>query len=139
MVREGWPVRKLRLALPLLLGACAPMTDWIAPSYVPVPIHVYDQVRYSNDVVECRAAGQSYQPDFALGTIVTRTVDGATSNTSLIPVSPLVPAFGAAGGAAGALGDGLDLASRQHANVFRNCLFEETRRDGAAILADPRD
>ena len=132
-------MRKPLLILPFFLGACAPITDMLAPPYSPVPIRVYDATQYASDVTECQAAGASYKPQFSLGGALTKTVDGATENTSLIPVSPLVPAYGAAGGALGAASDGLDLASRQHANVFRNCLFSELFHDHAAVVADPRD
>lgn len=130
--------KKLLLALPLFLCGCAPFTDMLAPPYVPEPIHVFDQAQYDADVAECRAAGAAYKPHFSVGTAIAKTVDGATSNTSLIPLSPLVPAYGAAGGVLGAASDGLDVMSGQHANVFRNCLRDSVRRDRSAIIADAR-
>lgn len=132
-------MRKLIWLLPLLLGGCATFTDALAPPYVPVAIHIYDQAQYDADAQECLLAGANWKPQFSFGSAIAKTVDGATANTSLIPISPLVPAWGAAGGALGAASDGLDLMSRQHANVFRNCLRDETRRDRSAIVADPRD
>lgn len=132
-------MRKLLAALPLLLGGCASITDVMAPAYVPQPIRVYDASQYQADVAECRAAGIAYKPSFSIGTVLARSVQGATSNTSLIPVSPLVPAYGAAGAALGATSDGLDVMSGQHSAVFRNCLHDELRRDGSAVLVDPRN
>lgn len=129
----------LVLILPLFLGGCANLLDMLAPPYVPEPIHVYDQAQYAADVGECQAAGAAFKPHFSIGSAVAKTVTGATSNTSLIPISPLVPAYGAAGGALAATSDGLDVASRQHANVARNCLRDMTRRDRSAVVADPRD
>lgn len=129
---------KLLLALPLFLCACAPLTAMLAPPYVPEPIHVYDQAAYEADVAECQAAGTAFKPRFSIGSAVARTVTGATSNTSLIPISPLVPVYGAAGGALGAASDGFDVMSGTHAFVFQNCLRDEVRRDRSAIVADPR-
>lgn len=130
-------MRQLLLALPLVLCGCGNIQDLIVTPYVPQPIHIYDQAQYDADVAECRAAGVAFQPRFSIGGALAKTVRGATSNTSLIPVSPLVPVYGAAGGAVGAASDGLDLMSAQHRNVFRNCLHDETRRDGSAIIANP--
>ncbi len=130
--------QQLATVLPLLLSGCAGLTDVLAPPYMPEPIHVYDQAQYDADVAECRLAGANYKPQFHLGTVVAKTMDGATSNSSLIPVSPWVPVAGAAGSALSATTDGLDVMSGQHANVFRNCLRDETRRDRSAIVADPR-
>jgi hypothetical protein len=136
MILEGLAMRLL-LALPLLAG-CAPIADVLAPPYVPVPIHIYDQAQYEADKAECAAAGVAFVPQFSFGSALSQTVDGATSNTSLIPVSPLVPAYGAAGGAIRAASDGLDVMSGQHASVYRNCLSDELRNDKSAIVADPR-
>jgi len=72
------------------------------------------------------------------GLAVARTVTGATSNTSLIPISTLVPVYGAAGGALGAASDGFDVMSGTHSAVFRNCLHDETLIDHSAVVADPR-
>lgn len=132
-------MRRLALIFPFLLTGCGAIADMAAPAYEPETIRIYDQAQYQADVNECRAAGAAYKPHFSLGGAVTRTLDGASSNSSLIPLSPLVPAYGAAGGAAAAVNDGLDLASRAHANVFRNCLHDETARDRSAVIADPRD
>lgn len=129
----------LLLALPLVLCGCGAIKDAVAPAYEPVPIRIYDQVQYDADVAECRAAGIAFKPRFSFGHVVSQTVSGATSNTSLIPVSPLVPVWGAAGGAIRSTSDGLDVMSGQHQNVFRNCLRDLTRRNGSAIVADPRD
>lgn len=127
------------LAISLCLCGCASITDMLAPPYVPQPIHIYDQVSYEADRVECSAAGASFKPRFSIGSAVARTVTGATSNTSLIPISPLVPVYGAAGGALGAASDGFDVMSGAHAAVYRNCLHDETLIDHAAVLADPRE
>lgn len=132
-------MRLLLAALPLILVSCAPFTDALTPAYMPAPIRIADSARYQADVAECQAAGMAYQPPDSLRGAIVETVRGATANSSMIPLSPLVPVYGALGGAVGAVNDGFDLASRQHANVFRNCLIEETRRDGSAVLADPRD
>lgn len=132
-------MRQLLLALPLLAGGCGAISDAIAPAYVAQPIKVFDQAKYQADVALCSAAGAAWKPQSSLGSAISKTIDGATSNTSLIPLSPLVPLYGAAGGAIGAAGDGLDLASRSHGNVTKNCLLEITHRDGSALLADPRD
>jgi hypothetical protein len=129
---------RILLVLPVLLCGCTQITDMLAPPYVPQPIHVYDQVAYEADVAECSAAGASFKPRFSIGSALARTVTGATSNTSLIPISPLVPVYGAAGGALGAASDGFDVMSGQHAFVFQNCLRDEVRRDRSAIIADPR-
>jgi len=132
-------MRLLSLALLFCLCGCAQITDMIAPPYVPQPIHIYDQAAYESDVAECQAAGVAFKPHFSIGSAVARTVTGATSNTSLIPISPLVPVYGAAGGALGAASDGFDVMSGTHSAVFRNCLQDETRRDRSAIVADPRE
>lgn len=129
-------MKTLLLALPLLTG-CTSITDMLAPPYVPVPIHIYAQAQYDADVSECKAAGVAFVPRFSLGSALSKTVDGATSNTSLIPVSPLVPVYGAAGGAIRATSDGLDVMSAQHSAVFRHCLQDEIRNDKSAIVADP--
>jgi hypothetical protein len=131
-------MRKLLTVLPIFCAGCAPLADLLAPPYVPVPIHVYEQVQYDADLAECRAAGAAFKPQFSVGTAIAKTVDGAVSNTSLIPLSPLVPVYGAAGGAVSAASDGLDVMSAQHQNVFRNCLRDETRNDKSAVIADPR-
>lgn len=132
-------MRAIAAALPFLLCGCATLTDALAPPYVPEPIHIYDAAQYAADVKECQAAGANYRPRFSVGSALSKTVGGATANTSLIPLSPLVPVYGAAGGAVGAAADGFDVMSGAHANVFRNCLRDETRRDRSAIVADPRN
>lgn len=132
-------MRKLLLPLPLLLAGCAPFTDMLAPSYVPKPLHIFDQAQYEADLGECRAAGIAFKPQFSVASALSQTVHGATSNTSMIPISPLVPVYGAAGGALGAASDGLDVMSAQHQNVFKHCLRDETRRDGSAIIANPEN
>lgn len=129
--------RLIVLAALVYLGGCAQMADYLAPPYVPAPIHIYNSKQYAADVAECEAAGNNWTPSFSVGSAASSTVDGATSNTSLIPITPLVMAYGAAGGAAKAAADGLDVASGQHANVFRNCLHDETQIDGSAVVADP--
>lgn len=126
-------------ALLVFLTGCAPVTDMLAPPYEPQPIRIFDKAQYQADVAECRIAGIAFKPQFSLGSAIAKTVGGATSNTSLIPVSPLVPVFGAAGGAVSATSDGLDVMSKQHSNVFKHCVMEITRRDGAAIVANPDD
>lgn len=132
-------MRLLSLALLFCLGGCATLTDTLAPPYEPQPIRVFDQAQYDADDALCKAVGTAFVPKFSIGGAVTQTITGATSNTSLIAISPLVPLYGAAGGAARAASDGLDLASRQHANVYRNCLADFTRMDRSAVIADPRD
>lgn len=132
-------MRLLYLALPFCLSGCASLTDMLAPPYEPQAIHIFDHAQYDADILECQVAGASFKPHFSIGGAITQTVAGATSDTSLIPLSPLVPLYGAAGGAARAASDGLDLASRQHANVYRNCLADFTRLDKSAVVADPRD
>ena len=127
------------LALCLVLGGCTGLQAVIAPPYVPEPIHIYDQAQYAADVLECSAAGANFKPQFSLRTIITKSVQGATSNTSMIPLSPLVPAYGAAGGALGAASDGLDVMSGQHAAVYQNCLRDELHNDHAAVLVDTRE
>lgn len=130
---------RLLLSLPVVLCACAPVTDILAPAYEPQTIRVFDKSQYDADNVECKTAALAFVPKFSFGGAITQTVTGATANTSLIPISPLVPLYGAAGGAVRAASDGLDLASRQHANIYRNCLHDFTSRDRSAIVADPRD
>lgn len=132
-------MRKLLLLLPLLLGGCADITTALNPPYEPEVIHLYNSDAFKADDDECKAAGANYKPHFSIGKVAAAAVTGATSNTSLIPVSPLVPAYGAAGGAVGAAADGLDVMSGQHANVYRNCLHDETHWDHSAVLADPRN
>ena len=132
-------MRKLMLALPFFLGGCGDLETALNPPYAPEPIHIFDAAGYQADLKECQAAGAAYKPHMSIAGVVSKTVDGATANTSLIPVSPLVPLYGAAGGAVGAASDGFDVMSGQHANVYRNCLRDETRRDHSAILADPRN
>lgn len=122
------------LLLPLLLlSACAVL----APDYTPVPLKIFDQAQYQADDKFCQAAGNGWVPAVSLRGAIFETVNGATSNTSMIPLSPLVPVFGAAGGAVHAASDGLNIGSTQKANVYRNCLDDFTRRDGSAIIAKP--
>lgn len=121
----------------LLATGCAPFSNFLTPPYVPIPIKIFDASVYAADVALCQAAGTDFKPQFSFGSALAKTVDGATANTSMIPISPLVPAYGAAGGAAGALSDGLDVMSAQHRNVYRNCLRDFVRRDGSAIVVDP--
>lgn len=128
----------LALTLPLLLAGCGDLASALQPPYNPEPIHIFDQAQYQSDVDECRAAGANYKPHFSFGAVATAAVSGASANTSLIPFSPIVPVYGAAGGAAGAAAQGLDVMNGAHANVFRNCVRDETRRDRSAIVADPR-
>jgi hypothetical protein len=130
-------MRSLLLALPLCLGGCTTLTDALAPPYVPEPIHIYDQMSFASDVIECRKAGANYKPHFSFGNVATAAIRGASSDTSLVPLSPLVPVYGAAGGAAGAAADGLDVMSGSHANVYRHCLHDETLIDHSAVLANP--
>jgi hypothetical protein len=130
-------VRSLLLAFLLLGTGCAPFSDLLVAPYVPIPIKVFDVATYEADVTLCRVAGANFKPQFSFGSALAKTMDGATSNASMIPVSPLVPAYGAAGAAASALGDGLDVASGQHRAVFKNCLKDFVHRDGSAIVADP--
>lgn len=132
-------MRVLLLALPLLLSSCVSIADALAPPYIPEPIHVYNQAVFDADVLECRQAGANFKPRFSFGSVATAAVRGATSNTSLIPISPYVPVWGAAGGAAGATADGLDVMSGQHANVFRNCLHDATQIDHSAVLVNPKE
>ena len=129
-------MKAIILILPLFLCGCADLSAIIAPTYVPVAIHVYDAGQYAADQAECRIAGANWKPKLALGAIATKTIDGATANASLIPISPLVPVAGAAGGA---LGDGLNVSSASHNNVFRHCLYDETQIDHSAVIARPED
>lgn len=129
----------LACALPLLLAGCADLATALSPPYIPEPIHIYDPTQYAADVEECKTAGAAFKPHFSFGAVASSAVTGATGNTSLIPFSPIVPVYGAAGGAVGAAAQGLDVMNGQHANVFRNCLRDETRRDRSAIVADPRN
>ncbi len=133
--------RLFAIALTFPLSGCAAqlagLEAVLAPPYVPVALHVYDEAQYDADNAECGKAGAKWKPTFDVGDAINSTVTGATSNTSLIPVSPLVPAYGAAGGLAKATADGLDFASSQHANVYRNCLHDETQIDRSAVVADP--
>lgn len=131
---------RMFLILPLvILGACAPLATALNPPYMPAPIHIYDQTQYDSDNKECAQAGADWKPHFSFGAVAAKTISGATSNSSLIPISPLVPAYGAAGAALSATTSGLDVMSVEHANVYRNCLRDATRRDRSAIVADPRD
>lgn len=127
------------LALPLFVSGCADMANVLTPAYVPEPIHTYDKTQYDLDLAECMAAGKAYQPHFHFGTVIKSTIEGATSNSSLIPINPMVPVAGAAGAAVSSTADGLDVLSGQHANVFRHCLTDETSWDHSAVLANPRD
>lgn len=137
-MNKGIAMRKMMMAIPFLLSGCASLTDMLAPPYLPEPIHVYDADQFAADVLECKTAGANYKPHVSLGSALAMTVEGATSNTSLIPISPLVPVYGAAGGALGAASDGFDVMSGQHSAVYRNCLRDEVRRDRSAIVVDPR-
>lgn len=130
-------MRSLFPAILLLVTGCASAESLLSPLYVPVPIKVFDAAAYDADVAMCAAAGLAWKPQFSLGSALGKTIDGATSNTSMIPISPLVPAYGAAGGALGAASDGLDLMSGQHNRVYKHCLTDALRLDGAAIVADP--
>ena len=131
-------MKKLAVVLAaLVLSGCADLTAVLAPPYVPKPIHVYKPAQFAADDAECAKAGVDYVPKFSLGNVATATVNGATSNTSMIPISPYVPLAGAAGGALQASADGLDVMSGQHANVYRNCLHDETLIDGSAVLVNP--
>jgi hypothetical protein len=121
----------------LFLCGCGAIADAFAPPYFPEPIRIFDQPRYDSDLAMCRAAGISYKPHLSFDRALSKTVAGAADNSSMIPVSPLVPVFGAAGGAASAAADGFDVMSRQHANVFKHCLQDALRLDGAAIIANP--
>lgn len=125
------------LAAALSFSGCAAITDALAPPYNPLPIRVYDNVQFAADITECKLAGKNWVPQFSFRSFASKTVDGATSNTSLIPIDPLIPLYGAAGGAASAASDGLDFASGQHANVYRNCLHDETLIDRSAVIANP--
>ncbi len=129
----------LALAILPLLAGCQDVSTALVPPYIPEPIHIFDHAQYEADVAECRAAGARYKPHFSFGSVASAAVSGATSDTSLIPFNAAVPIYGAAGGAVGATANGLDIMSGQHANVFRNCLRDETRRDRSAIVADPRN
>lgn len=130
---------RVALALPVLLGGCADISTALNPPYVPEPIHVYSEAQYEADNRECAKAGGDYKPKFSFGTVASKAFDGATADTSLIPVTPMVMAYGAAGGAASAASDGLDIMSGQHANVYRNCLHDETQIDRSAVIANPRN
>lgn len=121
----------------LLLSSCTAVTNVIAPPYTPQPIRVYDQVQYTIDRAECDAAGQAWVPTFSIGELLSRTVDGAVSSSSMVPINPLVVPAGAAGGVVSSASDGFDIASGQHVNVFRNCLHDETQIDKSAVVADP--
>jgi len=131
-------MKKIMAAIAALaLSGCADLTAALAPPYVPKPIHVYKPVQFAADDAECAKAGATYVPKFSIGSVATATVDGATSNSSMIPLSPWVPVAGAAGGALRSSADGLDVMSGQHANVYRNCLHDETLIDGSAVLVNP--
>ena len=117
----------------LLLSGCTVFK----PDYSVVTIRVNNRAVYALDLDECKTAGMNYHPDFSVASSVSKTVSGATSNTSLIPVSPLTPVYGAAGGVLSSVNDGFDIASSQHRNVFLNCLSDETMFDHSAILAKP--
>ena len=130
--------RALALFVLFALGGCADLTAALAPPYVPEPIRVYKPEEYAIDDAECAKAGANYVPKFSIGSVLTATVDGGTSNSSMIPLSPWVPVAGAAGGALRASADGLDVMSGEHANVYRNCLHDETLIDGSAVLVNPR-
>lgn len=132
-------MRLLSLALLFCLGGCGSITEMLAPPYVPEPIHIYDADQFAADLLECKTAGANYMPHVSLGSALAKTVEGATSNTSLIPISPLVPVYGAAGGALGAASDSFDVMSRTHGNVFRNCLHDTTQIDHSAVLANPKE
>lgn len=127
----------MAIAALMLITGCAPIAKIIAPPYIAQPIRVYKPDQYALDLTECMKAGDDYQPSFNSGSTATATVKGATSNSSLIPISPLVPAYGAAGALLQSLMDSLDVASGSHANVARNCLHDETMIDGSAVLVNP--
>lgn len=126
---------RLALPLPLLLCGCASLS----PVYVPSTIHIYDTARYEADRDECLTAGKDYVSKFDFSSAFVDTVTGATSNTSMIPISPLVPVYGAAGGLARSLADGADIMSQTHFNVARHCLTDELAIDHAAIIARPEN
>lgn len=121
----------------LLFSGCAPIAALVNPAYIPQPIHVYDQATYDADVAECLTAGANYKPSLSVGSVASSTFSGATSNLSLVPFSPAVPAYGALGGAAGSVSGGLDIMSRSHRNVAKNCLERMTGWDHSAIVANP--
>lgn len=122
-----------------VLPGCTELRADLNPVYVPQPIHIYDQTRYAADVKDCLQAGENYVSGIFAGSIATGTVEGATNNLSLAPLSPLGPAYGALGGAVGAISRGLNIVSNNQLAVSRNCLIAETTRDGSALIADPRN
>ena len=132
-------MRSLSLALLFFLPGCAIIQTTLNPVYIPQPIHVYNAPQYLADVKDCLQAGKKYVNGIFVGSIATGTVEGATNNLSLAPISPLGPAYGALGGAVGAVSRGLNIASNNQLAVARNCLIEMTNRDRSAIIADPRN
>lgn len=125
--------RPALLAAALLLSGCGAL----APEYEVLPIEIYDAARYARDVDVCVAFAKAYKPRSDLRSGAGEVVSGATSNSSMIPISPFVPAYGAAGGLLRAFSDGFDVASRSHYNVAKNCLRDMTAIDRSAVVANP--
>lgn len=126
------------LGLPILVAGCGTLTDVATPVYSPVAIHIYAPSQYEADVRECLefAAGK-FKPSMNIGTVASKTFDGATSNSSLWALNPLVPAYGAAGALAGTLADGLYGLGGSRFTVAKNCVHDETQIDKSAVVANP--
>jgi hypothetical protein len=123
--REG----RVALVATLLLSGCA--------SYLPQPIEITDNAKYSADVQMCMTAAANYKPQFDFGNIGASIVNGAADHASTAVINPLAPAVGAAAGLASSTATDLNVMGQARKNVAKHCILEKTRRDQSAIVADP--
>jgi len=124
-------MRKLTLALPLLLAAC------VSPTVEPYAVEVTDKAEYSADLAACAGYAKAYSKPLSVSVIGESAFKGAAANASSGAINALVPVLGAAGNATTEMLNELDLLSTLQRAVFVKCMDKKTERDRSALILEP--
>jgi len=134
-------VRRLALALPVLLCGCAGL-----PDYKPYVV-VADAPQYQRDDAYCRhVAALDPNSGLSTGAIAGQGGKGAASNlpaslpamgTSTKGMNWFVILFGAIGGSLGEVSEELHVTDVRQQRIFLKCLDKITERDRSGLVVEP--
>lgn len=127
-------MRKLWLALPILLLGCAPSTP-----FEPYTIDIQSQPRYAADLAECRLAANNYPQKLSPQAIGAGAAVGAAQNAPGAAINPVVPAIGALGGAAQAAINGMGAFGANQQKIIISCMKQKGANSGAYLVIDPNE
>lgn len=125
-------MRKLVLALPLLLCACATPYDPSADIY-----DVTDHVQVQKDEADCAALAAKYKRPFNTQGIAVAGAQGVGSNLGLGATSITGPILGGVGGILTSLMQYLGLVDTDTPRAYQGCLLQRFNKDKSAILVEP--